>query len=146
VLVPTLKDLDQERLAATFERLFAALRRLNPPDGVSLTAASTLRTLERLGPHRISELAVREGVTQPAMTQLVSRLERDGLAHRSADPADGRAVIVSIADAGQRLLSDRRATRSAKLGQALSSLAAEDRAAIMSARHALECLADVLPG
>lgn len=50
----TATALDGGAVEATLDRLFTALRRL-------------------------SDLAVREGVTQPAMTQLVSRLERDGL-------------------------------------------------------------------
>src|SRR5262245_11016968 len=102
--MPAAADLDRLQLVLTFERVFALLRRLNPPDGLSLTAASTLRALEQAGPHRLSDLAASERVTQPAMTQLVSRLERTGLARRSADPADRRVVLVQITDAGRDLL------------------------------------------
>ena len=77
------------------------LRHGNPPNDISLTAASTLRRLEREGPRRLTELAAAEGVTQPAMTQLVTRLEKEGLAARGSDPADGRVVVVSITEAGR---------------------------------------------
>ena len=133
---------DQAQLVETFERLFALMRRLNPPQDVSLTAASTLRTLERDGPHRLSELAAREGVTQPAMTQVVSRLERDALAERDTDPADGRVVLVAITAAGRDLLRHRRDTRAAKLAALMDALTPEDRATIMAARPALDRLSD----
>jgi DNA-binding MarR family transcriptional regulator len=35
------------------------------------------------------------------MTQLITRLEKEGLARRDGDPADGRAVVVSITEADQ---------------------------------------------
>src|SRR5581483_1443739 len=62
-------------VAAGIERLLSLLRWLTPPDGLSFTAAATLATLDRSGPCRLTLLAVNEGVTQPAMTQLVARLQ-----------------------------------------------------------------------
>ena len=127
-------------VAAGFERLFELMRRLTPPDGTSLTAASTLRRLERHGAHRLSDLAVAEGVTQPAMTQLVSRLERDGLAGRAGHPDDGRVVVVSITPAGRRAVRRRRAARAERLSALLAALPAADRAAIAAALPALDRL------
>lgn len=54
---------DQARLAISFEALFGLLRRLNEPRAISLTASSTLYTLESTGPRRLSDLAIAEGVT-----------------------------------------------------------------------------------
>ncbi len=130
--------------ASAFERLYEALRRLTPRDGLSLTAASTLRRLERRGPHRLCALHVAEGVTQPAMTQLVSRLERDGLATRGPDPHDRRVVVVTITGAGRTLLEQRRARCTAALADVLDGLATPDRAAIMAALPAMERLAEVI--
>jgi DNA-binding MarR family transcriptional regulator len=140
-----LADPDRIQHAISFERVFTLVRRLNPEGNISLTAASTLRTLERDGPHRLSELAAKEGVSQPAMTQLVSRLERDGLAQRCADPTDARVVVVRIADPGRALLLARREARAGKLQELMSSLTPADRAAIVAALPALERLADLLP-
>lgn len=130
-------------LAHTVQTLFAALRRLSPP-GLSLTAASTLSTLERHGPQRLTELAVKEGVTQPAMTQLVSRLERDALATRAADPVDGRVVLVQITRAGRDLLQHRRSTRTRKVTALLRTLPEQDRQAIEAALPALNRLAELI--
>src|SRR5258705_8318508 len=102
------------------------LRRVVPSDGMSLTSASTLRRLERDGPHRLTELAGLEGVTQPAMTQLVSRLERDGLADRVADQVDGRVVLVKITTAGAAVLRRRRQARSRRLTELLDQLTPEE--------------------
>ncbi|MEV8513553.1 MarR family transcriptional regulator [Dactylosporangium sp. NPDC051484] len=133
--------LDPARLAVAVERLFSLLRQGNPPNDISLTAASTLRRLEREGPRRLTELAAAEGVTQPAMTQLVQRLERDGLADRAADPTDGRVVLVRVTRAGTELLARRRAVRAEHLATLLVDLSDEDEALIAAALPALERLA-----
>jgi DNA-binding MarR family transcriptional regulator len=126
----------------TVQRLFAALRRLSPP-GLSLTAAAALATLERDGPQRLTELAGIEGVTQPAMTQIVSRLERDSLAARTADPADGRVVLVEITPAGCDLLHHRRNVRTQRVSDLMANLDDADRAAIEAALPALNRLVDL---
>jgi DNA-binding MarR family transcriptional regulator len=144
-MAATETDLDPIRLAVSFERMLALARRLNPSDGLSLTAASTLRTLERHGEHRLSDLAVKEGVTQPAMTQLVSRLERDGLAQRCTDPTDGRVVVVRIAEAGREVLRRRRDARGQRLLDLMAALSPDDRAAILAALPALDRLSNLLP-
>ncbi|MEJ2860900.1 MarR family winged helix-turn-helix transcriptional regulator [Actinomycetospora flava] len=107
---------------------------------LSLTTASTLATLDRGGPQRLSDLAVREGVTQPSMTALVTRLERDGLATRGDDPTDRRAVIVTLTDAGREVLLSRRTRRATRLAALLDHLGPEDRAAVEAAAGALSRL------
>ncbi|GHJ47803.1 MarR family transcriptional regulator [Catellatospora sp. TT07R-123] len=126
------------------QRLFTALRRLSPP-GLSLTAASTLARLDREGAHRLTELAAKEGVTQPAMTQLVSRLERDGLAARAADPEDGRVVLVEITPAGRELMAQRRQIRADHINEILGTLSEDDRRAVDAALPVLNRLADLIP-
>ncbi|MEV6924932.1 MarR family transcriptional regulator [Dactylosporangium sp. NPDC051485] len=140
--MPTARTaLDPARLTVAVERLFSLLRQGNPPNDISLTAASTLRRLEREGPRRLTELATAEGVTQPAMTQLVQRLEREGLADRAADPADGRVVLVQVTPAGIELLERRRAVRAAHMASLLEDVTDEDEALIAAALPALERLA-----
>jgi DNA-binding MarR family transcriptional regulator len=131
-------------IASGFERYYEVLRRLTPREELSLTAASTLRRLERSGPHRLCELHAPEGVSQPAMTQLVTRLEREGLARRGSDPDDGRAVVVSITDAGRAAVARRREGRARALSDLLRQLDAEDHAAIVAALPALGHLSDLL--
>jgi len=134
---------DDARIAAGFERFAEVLRRLTPREELSLTAASTLRRLARSGPHRLSELFGPEGVSQPAMTQLVTRLERDGLAVRGTDPADGRVVVVSITAAGRAAVARRRDGRAEALSALLAKLDPADRAALVDALPALDRLSDL---
>jgi DNA-binding MarR family transcriptional regulator len=131
-------------IASGFERLYEGLRRLTPRDGLSLTAASTLRRLDRSGPQRLCDLFAPEGVSQPAMTQLVTRLEKDGLAERGSDPADGRVVVVSITTAGRAVVQRRRSANAEALAERLERLPAEDRAAILAALPAMERLGDLI--
>ena len=83
---------------------------------------STLGSLERLGPRRITALATAEGVSQPSMTQLVQRLEQRGLVGRSSDPADGRVAVVSLTDEGRAALTARRARNVRRIAELLASL------------------------
>jgi DNA-binding MarR family transcriptional regulator len=110
-----------------------AVRRSGTPRDISFTTASTLSRLEHDGPRRLTSLAIDEGVAQPSMTQLVQRLERQGLVERNRDPDDKRVVWVAITDAGRRLLSDRRTSRAQELAELLATLPPEDEAALATA-------------
>src|SRR6516165_5599720 len=111
-------------IASGLERLIGLVRSLTPPDGISLTA-----------------LAVQEGVTQPAMTQLIGRLQDAGLVRREADPADGRVVQVRLTDQGRETLARRRAVRAERLAAVLDQISPEDRAALAAALPAIDALA-----
>src|ERR1700724_2510345 len=128
-------------VAAGLERLIGLFRSLSPPDGLSLTAAATLATLERSGPRRLTSLAVQEGVTQPAMTQLIARLQDSGLVRRDADPDDGRVVQVRLTDQGREMLALRRAVRAERLAAILARISPEDQAALAAALPAIDALA-----
>jgi DNA-binding MarR family transcriptional regulator len=130
-----------EVLAPGLGRLMSLLRSLSQPEQMSFTSIATLATLERQGPSRITALAVAEGVTQPAMTQLIDRLQEAGLVGRGINPADGRVVQVSITEEGRALLARRRATRAERLARLLSQLPREYRDALADALPAIEALA-----
>jgi DNA-binding MarR family transcriptional regulator len=129
-------------VAASIERLLGLFRSLSPPSGLSLTAAATLATLERSGPSRLTSLAAKEGVTQPAMTQLIARLQESGLVSRTADPADGRVVQVRVTDEGRAMLARRRAVRAERLAEILARLSPEEQAALGAALPAIDALAN----
>ena len=128
-------------VTAALEHLIGLFRSLSPPDGLSLTAAATLATLERSGPCRLTVLAAYEGVTQPAMTQLVDRLQGMSLLERTADPTDGRVVQVRITGEGRALLARRRAVRAERVAGLLARLSPGDQALLTAALPALEALA-----
>ena len=137
---PTVDTLATEA-AAALERLIGLFRSLSPASGLSLTAAATLATLERSGPSRLTWLAAREGVTQPAMTQLIARLQDAGLVDRAADPADGRVVQIRITADGLAVLAGRRAVRAERLAGLLDRLSPDEREALAAALPAMDALA-----
>jgi DNA-binding MarR family transcriptional regulator len=102
---------------------------------LSLTASLALATLNREGPVRVTTLAAAVGIGQPSMTELVQRLERQGLVTRVEDPEDGRAALVTITNAGRALLDDQRRGRRDRLGELLTALPAEDEATLTLAMH-----------
>ena len=130
-------------LTTDLEGIFRLFRYLSLASGLSMTAAATLSAIERLGPQRLTVLAAREGVTQPAMTQLISRLEESGLVRREASPEDGRVVLVVITDEGRAVLARRRSVRSDRMAAIIAQLDPEHRAALAIALPALDALASV---
>ena len=106
--------------------------------GISLTAASTLATLQRSGPRRITELALSEGVTQPSMTALITGLERSGLVERRQDLDDRRAVLVALTSAGNSFLGSRQRAGAEVFARLVDQLAPEEVAALRAAAPALE--------
>jgi DNA-binding MarR family transcriptional regulator len=132
-----------EALAGTVERLVAWLRRNTAVPGYSVTSRLTLARLQADGPARISDLARFEGVTQPAMTGLVNRLEGEGLVTRTADPTDARAALVALTDSGRAFVETRRAERARVLAGRVERLSAADRAAILAALPALDRLSNL---
>jgi DNA-binding MarR family transcriptional regulator len=118
-----------------------AVRRRNRE--LSLTAESTLATLERTGPQRLTDLARSEGVTQPSMTSVVSQLQDLGFAERLRDPADGRVVRVAITQAGRRYLTAARRAGTAVFTALIGKLTEQETAALRAAVPALRRLRDL---
>ena len=110
-------------------------RYLSDRAGLSASAGYLLNRVSREGPARLTMLATREGISQPSMTQLIQRLERQGLVTRLADPDDGRVALVAITPAGQELLDDRTRTRRERLNVLLATLSSEEEFALWLAAH-----------
>ena len=127
-------------LAVVLEQLVRLIRQLATAGDLSMAAASALTRLVRDGPQRLTEMAVSEGISQPGMTQLVTRLEREGLVRRTASSDDRRGVLVEVTDAGLELAAARRAERADALQQMLDRLDPSDRSAIHDALPALSRL------
>lgn len=108
-----------------------------PRGTLSRAGASTLSVLERCGPQRITVLAEREAVSQPAMTSLVQRLEAAGLVRRDSDPEDARASRITVTEAGRTTLAERRRRYDDLIGATFETLDIADRNAITAALPAL---------
>jgi DNA-binding MarR family transcriptional regulator len=130
-------------LAVVLERLTRLVRQLATAGDLSMSALMLLARLDRQGPQRLTELAYQEGTSQPGMTQLVGRLERDGWVRRTASSGDRRGVLVEVTAAGSELVAVRRAQRAEAMTQLLNRLDPDDRSAIEQALPALSRLIEV---
>src|SRR3954447_3606280 len=132
-----------EMLAAELEqrlaRVWATVLRSSFRE-LSRTSISVLALLRDEGPRRITELAAAEAVAQPTMTTLVTRLERQRLVVRRPDPADARAVLVEVTDAGREALTRQRSERAAALAERLAVLDDDELVALRAALPALDHL------
>jgi DNA-binding MarR family transcriptional regulator len=98
--------------------------------GTSLTSRTVLATLAAEGPCRLTALATATGIAQPAMTQLVGRLEREGLVVRLIDPEDARATLVDITAAGRALRAELHQSEYARMAELLDGLSADEQATL----------------
>lgn len=120
-------------------------RYLSDRADLSASAAFAMNRVCREGPIRLTSLAAKEGITQPSMTQLVQRLERQDLVTRLADPDDGRAALIDITRHGQALLDDRKRLRRERLTTLLATLTPEEQCALwLSARVAVPVLRQLI--
>jgi len=133
-----------ERIADAAARLRLVIartaRRMRQEAGTSLspTLTAALASIERLGPVTPSELAAVERVKRPTATRIVAALERDELILRAADPADGRACLLTISPKGRDLMRRMRGRKNAYLSRNLRELDDGDLKALEQAAEVLE--------
>jgi DNA-binding MarR family transcriptional regulator len=139
---PAVDDRGTDFIGETLDQAMdLTARYLADRGALSASAGFLLNRVSQGGPARLTALATKEGVSQPSMTQLIQRLERQGLVTRRADPDDGRVALVAITQAGQALLDDRTRIRRERLAALLATLSLEDEFALwLSAQVALPIL------
>jgi DNA-binding MarR family transcriptional regulator len=99
-------------------------------DDLSASAALVLNRLHREGPMRLTALACAEGASQSGMTQLVQRMERQGLLERWSDPDDGRASLVMLGEAGRQNWNARADVRRQRIAGLLPAVSHDDQVAL----------------
>lgn len=123
-------------LAADLLAMVARINRLATQRvGLQLPVAQArlLSTIEDQGTARISDLAALDHCSQPTMTTQVRRLQDAGLVARAEDPADARAVLISITPTGTDALTRVRADRGAVIDPYLERLSDADRQTLADA-------------
>jgi DNA-binding MarR family transcriptional regulator len=137
---------EQERAAtatALMEAIQFVVRQMRSLEEGGFSSLAALSMLDSAGPCRITELAVREGISQPSMTAMVTRLERQGLVERRRDPSDARVVLVAITDAGSDMLRRRRAAHIDFLSRLIAAMPPDEQHAVAGAATALHHLTDL---
>jgi len=142
--MPSEDNASDEILGAELTSLVARFNRWATRHGewaVPAAQARLLAQVDELGSARIGDLAHADHCSQPAMTTQVRRLEEGGLLARCADPADGRAVLVSLTARGRRVLADVRQARAAAVAPIVARLDATERRRL---RAAIATLSELL--
>jgi DNA-binding MarR family transcriptional regulator len=137
------------RLAVAISRLRTRLREAARAglSELSISQLAILKRLRREGAATAASLAMAEHVSQQAIAQTLARLKKDGLVQAVADPSDRRKVLISMTDAGHRLVESILASRDAWLVRAIDASVTEDeRVDLDKAIELLERLADVRLG
>jgi DNA-binding MarR family transcriptional regulator len=118
-------------------RLARELRKETEQLGITARQATLLWLVKRSPGLSLAELAAEEGISAPAMSGHVDRLERAGLIERVRSNEDRRRVGLRLTDDGARLLRSVRARRTTWLADRLSALEPAEIDAIETALPAL---------
>ena len=127
-------------LRPTLLHLNRRLRKELTPLGITGGQASLLWAIRSNAGIGVRELAEREGVSAPAMTAYVDRLEARGLVVRRRSERDRRRVELALTDEGLRILRSARSRRTAWLAARLERLDPDELVAVEAALPALRRL------
>lgn len=139
----------------TLERQLTVLLRranrihLSTQDGEEALERSAYAIMCQLadeGPQRLGSIAAAFGLDPSTVTGQVRRLERTGLAVREKDPTDRRASILSLTNAGRRVLGRTRSHRRERLDKALGDWSDRDLADLARLLSHLNVSLDRLDG
>ena len=120
--------------SAVREILEVKLLREASPLPLTLPQFHLLKLMAYDGQHQVSELAGFLGVSAPAGTKNVDKLERLGLVVRSPSKGDRRATLLSVSPKARRLVQKYEQLKTARISPVLGSFEPEE----------IEQLADLL--
>ena len=118
-------------------RLARELRKETEQLGITSRQATLLWLVKRSPGLSLAELAAEEGISPPAMSGHVDRLEKAGLLNRLRSTDDRRRVGLRLTDEGERLMRRVRARRTTWLADRLRTLEPEALESIELALPAL---------
>ena len=130
---------DRERLAAqcheVAHEVFAAINRSVGEELLSLDLPmgqfKAMATITMHGPQPVGELGRRLGISEPAASLLVDKLEERGLAARTRDEKDRRRTLVTATMAGDELATRLRQGREEQTQRWLDELTDDELAGLL---------------
>jgi DNA-binding MarR family transcriptional regulator len=111
-------------------RLARGLRKETEQLGITSRQVTLLWLIRENRGMSLRELAAEEGISAPALSGHVDRLEKAGLLARVRDAEDRRRVGLALTDEGERLLKRVRARRTTWLADRLRGLDDEELVAL----------------
>jgi DNA-binding MarR family transcriptional regulator len=103
-----------------------------------------LHTIEMEGPLSPGTLTRLEGNRPSATTDLIARLQRDGLVSRRPDPADARSSLISVTPAGVDYCRRAEAAIGESLAPALAGLSPQHAATLADCLPAIQAAVALL--
>lgn len=124
-------------------RLRRRLREVYDTSELTPSQTSLLSRLGKEGPASLSDLAAAERVRPQSVAATLGALDERGLIQRRPDPHDGRKFLVSLSEAGQRFLGDKRRAGEEWLARAFDERYDEDeRRTVIAAMTLLDRLTE----
>jgi DNA-binding MarR family transcriptional regulator len=127
-----------DRLHSAAIHLLRQVRVEDAATGIAPARLSALSVLVFGGAMSLNDLARAEQVRPPTMSRIVDALESEGLARRTVNPQDRRAVVIEATEKGTAILWQGRKRRVKFLAKRLSRLSAAERRQIESAVQAIQ--------
>lgn len=132
------------RLRRAVTRLARSLNSPATDENLTPTQASVLGIVARRGPLPSAEVVKVDNLNPTMVSRVVSALVERGLMERTADPADARAVLLSVTAAGRSVSQRVKNQRARVIRSRSDALTPEQHTALLLALPALEALA--VPG
>jgi DNA-binding MarR family transcriptional regulator len=90
----------QQELERIWSRQAALTALLDEREVVDSVSRVLLRLIRGHEPVRSTDLAVLVGLSRPAVSRRIARLEAEGLVAAARDPDDGRAMLLTVTERG----------------------------------------------
>ena len=124
--------------------LRASIRSEYPWEKLPMAQVELLQVLGEHSPARIGDWATRQRLAASTVSGLIGQMITSGLVAREVDPADRRASVVTLTDAGREQLTSWTRAHERRLDAAVHALDDDERAAVAAALPALFHLAEYL--
>ena len=109
--------------------LRASIRTEYPWETLPMAQVELLQVLGEHSPARVGDLALRQHLAASTVSGLIGQMITSGLVTRDVDPADRRASVVTLTDAGRAQLNAWAQAHERRMDAALATLDETDRAA-----------------
>jgi DNA-binding MarR family transcriptional regulator len=137
LLLGTLSSVDDREIMLALRDLVMAtererLRLAREVLGIGVNELVACGYIAASGPHTPSEIADRLQITTASVTELVDRLERNGLVHRVRHPTDRRKLLVTLTELGEQRSELVQDAFARTMARSAAGLTGTERAAVLN--------------
>jgi DNA-binding MarR family transcriptional regulator len=125
---------------AFMDRFLSMVRVASPDPRLSYPRYRALAWIDDAGQVSVTGLSSNLGIARSTTSEMVGRMERDGLVRRAEDTQDARSVVVELTPLGQRLVRRRRGELFDAQRAMFHRLSPEDQKALVDAFDTLDRL------